>query len=113
MIVQIGLSVNAMATTTTEHPAAITLPDGRRLAYREAGDPGGRPVLFCHALTGSLGVRLICADRPGIGASDPDPRASLLSVAADLQALADALGLERLAVVGHSGGGPYALALAH
>jgi pimeloyl-ACP methyl ester carboxylesterase len=126
MIVQIGLSVNAMATPTTAHSPSITLPDGRRLAYREAGDPSGRPVLFCHgwmasrltahpddALTASLGARVITADRPGIGASDPDPRASLLSVAADLQALADALELDRFAVVGHSGGGPYALALAH
>jgi pimeloyl-ACP methyl ester carboxylesterase len=115
-----------MSATTTEHTPSITLGDGRRLAYREGGDPHGRPVLFCHgwmasrltghpddALTASLGVRLISADRPGIGASDADPRSSLLSVAADLEALADALGLERFAVVGHSGGGPYALALAH
>src|SRR5690348_15425754 len=115
-----------MSSTVTEHTPSITLRDGRRLAYRESGDPSGRPVLFCHgwmasrltghpddALTASLGVRLISADRPGIGASDPDPRASLLTVAGDLQALADALELDRLALAGHSGGGPYALALAH
>jgi pimeloyl-ACP methyl ester carboxylesterase len=110
----------------TQHTPSITLREGRRLAYREAGDPSGRPVLLCHgwmgsrltghpddALTASLGVRLISADRPGIGASDPDPRASLLTVAADLHALADALELDRFEVVAHSGGGPYALALAH
>jgi pimeloyl-ACP methyl ester carboxylesterase len=104
----------------------VTRPGGRRIAYAEHGDPTGAPVLFCHgwmasrltrhpddALTASLGVRLICVDRAGIGRSDPDPAKTLLSSAADLAAVADALGLERFAVLGHSGGGGYALACAH
>jgi pimeloyl-ACP methyl ester carboxylesterase len=83
-------------------------------------------LLFCHGwmasrltrhpddvLTASLNVRLISVDRPGIGVSDPDPGKTLASVADDLGALADRLGLERFAVLGHSGGGPYALACAH
>jgi pimeloyl-ACP methyl ester carboxylesterase len=103
----------------------VTRPGGRRLAYEQFGDPAGAPVLFCHgwmasrltrhpddALTASLGVRLIAVDRAGIGRSDADPGKTLLSAAADLAAVADALGLERFGVFGHSGGGPYALATA-
>jgi pimeloyl-ACP methyl ester carboxylesterase len=63
-------------------------------------------------LTASLGVRLITVDRAGIGQSDPDPAKTLLSSAEDLRAVADKLALERFAVLGHSGGGPYALACA-
>jgi pimeloyl-ACP methyl ester carboxylesterase len=104
----------------------IHLPDGRRLAYSEHGTSAGTPVVFCHGwlasrltrhpddgLTSSVGVRLVTVDRPGIDASDDDPRKTLESVAADLEALADHLRLDRFHVLGHSGGGPYALALAH
>jgi pimeloyl-ACP methyl ester carboxylesterase len=99
---------------------------GRRVAYAEYGDPEGAPVVFCHGwmasrltrhpddgLTASLGVRLITIDRAGIGRSDPDPEKSLLSFPADVEAVADKLALERLFMLGHSGGGPYALACAH
>lgn len=103
-----------------------TLRDGRRLTYAEAGDPAGSPVVFCHGwmasrlvrhpdddLTRSLGVRLICVDRPGMGGSDPTMDGSFPGVAGDLEQLIDQLELDRVAVVGHSGGGPFALALAH
>jgi pimeloyl-ACP methyl ester carboxylesterase len=113
-------------SATTEEIRFLARPGGRRLAYEQHGDPAGAPVLFCHgwmasritrhpddALTASLGVRLICVDRAGIGRSDPDPAKTLISSAADLEAVADALGLERFALFGHSGGGPYALACAH
>jgi pimeloyl-ACP methyl ester carboxylesterase len=105
---------------------SVTRPGGRGVAYAQYGDPVGAPVLFCHgwmasrlirhpddALTASLGVRLIAVDRAGIGRSEPDSGKTLLSAAADLAAVADALELERFAVLGHSGGGPYALAAAY
>jgi pimeloyl-ACP methyl ester carboxylesterase len=60
-----------------------------------------------------LGVRLIAVDRPGIGLSDPLPGRSLISWPADVAQLADRLELERFAIVGWSGGGPYALACGH
>ena len=65
---------------------AVTLPDGRTLAYEEYGDPDGRPVLSFHgglssrldaapadqaALT--LGVRIVSPDRPGMGLSTYQP----------------------------------------
>ncbi|MFI6010943.1 alpha/beta fold hydrolase [Streptomyces sp. NPDC051243] len=99
--------------------------DGRRLAVEISGDPGGFPVFLLHGTPGSrLGpaprpmllyhqrVRLITYDRPGYGSSDPLPGRSVSHVAADVAAVAEALGIERFAVVGRSGGGPHALACA-
>ena len=101
---------------------SINLPDGRPLSVSEGGDPGGVPVIYHHGTPSSRlqavsghdaamrqGVRLIAANRPGYGAALDAPT-SLSSVADDTLALADALGLNRFAVLGVSGGGPYALA---
>ena len=59
-----------------------------------------------------LGVRLIGYDRPGYGRSDRAPGRLVRDAAADVRAIADALGLDRFAVAGRSGGGPHALACA-
>lgn len=106
----------------------IRLPDGRRLGYAEYGDPEGKPVLHFHGTPDSrlegtladvseaatrLGVRLILPDRPGIGLSDFKPGRTVLDWPDDVLALADALGLERYAIMGLSGGGPYAAACAY
>ncbi|MBN2550308.1 MAG: alpha/beta hydrolase [Anaerolineales bacterium] len=103
----------------------ITLPDGRRLGYEEYGDPQGRPLLLFHgqpgnrlfrhpseALTAMLGVRLITIDRPGYGLSDFQPGRKLLDWPGDVAALADALEIDRFALLGFSAGAPYALACA-
>jgi len=58
------------------------------------------------------GVRLITADRPGYGRSDPKPGRQILDWPADVEQLAAALGVEEFDVAGHSSGGPYALACA-
>jgi pimeloyl-ACP methyl ester carboxylesterase len=57
-------------------------------------------------------VRVIAPDRPGAGGSDPQPRRRLLDWPNDVRALADSLRIERFAVAGLSGGGPYAAACA-
>lgn len=57
-----------------------------------------------------LGVRLIAVDRPGIGISDALPGRRLLDWPLDVAQLADMLAIGRFAVVGWSGGGPYAAA---
>jgi pimeloyl-ACP methyl ester carboxylesterase len=104
----------------------LRLSDGRGLTYSETGPPDGAPVLYCHgaigtplgaavdleALTSELGVRYIAISRPGIGGSDPAPGRTVLGFTADVRELIDALDIERLAVVGVSAGGPYALAVA-
>ncbi len=112
--------------TTPRIDDRVALPDDRLLAYAEFGDPDGRPVLFFHGTPGyrrnpwvadaklrSAGVRLIAPDRPGVGRSTPKPRRRLLDWPDDVQHLADALGLERFAVVGFSNGGPHAAACAY
>lgn len=103
----------------------LTLADGRTLAYDSYGDPDGVPVIFNHglsdsrlirnpdeSLTASLGVRVIAADQPGVGGSSPKPGRTMLDWGADMEQLADHLGLDRFAVAGHSGGGPHALSIA-
>ncbi len=105
---------------------SFCLPDGRLLAYAEYGAPGGRPVFYFHGLPGSrldptvldldelkeAGIRLIACDRPGMGGSDFQPGRRFSQWAADTVALAGALGLEKFAVWGVSGGGGYVLACA-
>lgn len=105
---------------------AARLPDGRRLAHLDLGDPAGTPVLYQHgglscsrdiafadAFCRERGVRLVAPDRPGIGGSERLPGRRVADWAADVAALADALGIARFAVLGWSAGGPYAIACGH
>jgi pimeloyl-ACP methyl ester carboxylesterase len=99
----------------------LPLPGGRRLAWAEWGRTTGPAVLLLHRSPGSrlfdpdpsataaAGVRLLTVDRPGYGRTDPVPDPRRADVAGDVAALADALGLERLALLGWSAGGHYAL----
>jgi pimeloyl-ACP methyl ester carboxylesterase len=57
-----------------------------------------------------LGIRWIGYDRPSYGGSTPHPDATIATAAADARQIADQLGIGRLTVFGHSGGGPRALA---
>src|SRR3954466_15785084 len=60
----------------------------------------------------SSGLWMVMPDRPGYGGSTRQPGRTVASVVADAVAVADALGWERFAVTGGSGGGPHALAFA-
>jgi pimeloyl-ACP methyl ester carboxylesterase len=104
----------------------ITLPDGRRLHWYEFGDPNGSPVIYTAGTPVSglgggnydqaaraVGLRWISPDKPGYGGSDYHRERSLVSWADDLDALAGHLGLDRFALAGESGGGPFTLAAAH
>ncbi|ANH40165.1 Haloalkane dehalogenase [Nocardioides dokdonensis FR1436] len=106
-------------------PPTILLPDGRRIAYLDGGDPAGYPVIGLHGTPGCrlnrlpddevyarTGVRYITTDRAGYGQSSRHRGRSVADEAADVRAVADALGLDRFSVVGGSGGGPHALACA-
>jgi pimeloyl-ACP methyl ester carboxylesterase len=102
------------------------LPDGRALLVHEYGDPAGAPCVYvpgtpASGLSGRLydeaaraaGVRLLAVDKPGYGGSSYQPGRTLLGFAQDVRHVADRLGLDRFAVIGESGGGPHALAIAH
>jgi pimeloyl-ACP methyl ester carboxylesterase len=107
---------------TREHRITV---DGRHLAVLESGDELGPAVFVSHGTPGSAllwrglvedaesrGMRLLGYDRPGYGGSDPHPGRRVADAAGDVAAIADALGIERFAVEGGSGGGPHALACA-
>jgi pimeloyl-ACP methyl ester carboxylesterase len=111
----------------------ITLPDQRKLGFALYGPASGAPLLYFHgspssrleplllqefghdldALLLSAHVRLIAVDRPGMGLSTFNPDGSFLSFADDVAILAHQLFLDQCPVLSWSGGGPYALAVAH
>ena len=106
----------------------VVLPDGRKLAYFDLGDPAGHPVIHAHgAPSGKLeteffelhasaeraGIRLLAIDRPGVGGSDPVPGRTLLSWADDVDGFADSLQLDRFALFGYSIGAGSTLACLH
>ncbi|MDQ3456963.1 MAG: alpha/beta hydrolase, partial [Actinomycetota bacterium] len=106
----------------------VALRDGGVLHVYDTGpsdDAAALPVLWHHGTpnTGhppaplfdtatALGLRWVGYDRPGYGGSTPAPDRPVSSAATYAEAVADALGLDRFAVMGHSGGGPHALACA-
>lgn len=117
-------------TASRSHPPSVrefdvSLPDGRVLHGYDAGPERGIPVLWHHGtpntgeppaplleLAASLDLRWVSFDRPAYGGSTRLEGRAVGSIAADAAALADALELETFAVMGHSGGGPHALACA-
>jgi pimeloyl-ACP methyl ester carboxylesterase len=103
----------------------LHLADGRDLGYAEYGAPDGQPVLYCHGfptcrleLVPSESIiqaldappRVIAIDRPGFGLSTFQARRTFLGWSQDVAEAADLLGIGRFAMVGASGGCPYALA---
>jgi pimeloyl-ACP methyl ester carboxylesterase len=105
-------------------PSTLRLPDGRTLAYDDVGDPSGPVVVYLHGtpdsrrarppdeVTAAAGVRLLAVDRPGAGASDPNPAGTLAALGDDLAALLDDRGVDQALLLGWSAGGLYALAAA-
>ena len=103
----------------------LTLKSGRQLCYGDYGDPNGRPVMYFHGWPSSRlqgfvmeelclekGIRLIAPDRPGVGKSDLELNRKLMDWPPLVEELADHIGWKKFAVMGVSGGGPYAVAAA-
>lgn len=103
----------------------LRLEDGRFLGYAEYGDNAGKPVLYFPGTPSSRllhppeepatlhGVRVIVVERPGYGFSDFQKGRKLLDWPADVISFANAFSIDRFAVIGVSGGGPYAAACAY
>jgi pimeloyl-ACP methyl ester carboxylesterase len=107
-------------------PRTLAVASGRKVGFYEYGDPNGEPLFALHGVPSCgagfdwtdeparrRGIRVIAPDRPGVGLSDPLPRRPVIGYAAELASVADALGLDAFTVLGYSGGGPYACAVAH
>ena len=106
--------------------ADLTRPGERSLHYYDTGPADGQVAVFwlhgspnvgsppepLFGAAAANGLHWVSYDRPGYGGSSPDPGRTVASAAADVAAIADALGIAQFAVFGHSGGGPHALACA-
>ena len=103
----------------------LKLRDGREMAWRWWGEPGGTPILRIQGTPSSRlqrnpdegalrdnGARYLMADRPGFGGSTRKPGRGIADVADDYAELVRAHGLDRVPAMGTSGGGPHVLALA-
>lgn len=109
-----------------DRDGVVELGDGRVLGYAEYGPADGRVVLWFHGTPGAArqvppdapdlarrhGVRLVGLERPGTGRSSVRRYERVVDWATDVEGALDGLGIDRCAVVGLSGGGPFVLACA-
>jgi pimeloyl-ACP methyl ester carboxylesterase len=116
----------AMSIERPKLEGNVAVGDDRQLGFAEFGDPQGRAMFWLHGTPGARRqipvearayaerhhIRLIGVDRPGIGSSTPHEYPNVLAFADDLRTIADVLGIDQMAVIGLSGGGPYTLACA-
>jgi pimeloyl-ACP methyl ester carboxylesterase len=116
----------AVAIARPKLEGNVAVGEDRQIGFAEFGDPQGRAIFWLHGTPGARRqipmearvfaednrIRLIGVDRPGIGSSTPYQYDTVAAFADDLRTIADTLGIDKMAVVGLSGGGPYTLACA-
>jgi len=117
---------NAASPNITErHSQLAHLASGRTLSWAEYGDPKGRPVLLCHAITGGRLIipqdetmlhknrlRLIVPDRAGYGMSTPAERIQEQWLEDMCLFIPQIDAAHNLTLLGHSAGGAHAMTLA-
>ncbi|SFR61084.1 alpha/beta fold hydrolase [Halogeometricum limi] len=117
---------DAYASSPTSRTVSVAVDGAERtVSYADYGDPAGVPVLFFHGTPGSRllgrlfhdsarrrGVRLLAPDRPGYGRSSPWPSRTLADTGRFVEPVLSDADVDRVGVVGFSGGGPHALAFA-
>lgn len=122
-----GLEDGLVAAPVPRRVGEVELRDGRQLAWAEFGHPDGDPVLWFHGTPGARfqvpplvdevalrsGFRVVTIERPGTGRSSDHRYHRIVDFAGDVEVVVDTLDIDRFAVVGLSGGGPYTLAVAH
>jgi pimeloyl-ACP methyl ester carboxylesterase len=104
---------------------SVDVGGGRSFSYRAFGAADGHPLIALHGTPGSrlkfaaadkvaraVGIRVIAPDRWGYAATSQHPAPSLARFAEDLGRFAERLGVERFSLLGVSGGGPFASAVA-
>lgn len=100
---------------------------GLNVSVADVGDPNGLPVLVFFGLGAvrhlvalyddlarALNLRLICADRWGLGRTDAVPPSThgVSDWASVMEEVLGQLGIEQCALLAHSAGAPYAMAAA-
>ena len=109
-------------TSIAAHVESTVDVAGTTLVVRDWGPPDAAPIIFHHGTPSSSlavpngadepGRRVITFDRPGYGGSSDRPGRTVADAAEWSAGIADALGIDRFAVMGTSGGGPHAAATA-
>ncbi len=128
-LVACGSTQPAKPTTSTDDPRAVVsgsvrAPDGVELSYDVRGK-GDTALVFVHCWTCDRtfwknqvdelagDYRVVALDLAGHGKSGDNRTAwTIAGLGADVQAVIEALGLQRVIVIGHSMGGPVALDVA-
>src|SRR5580658_9019125 len=119
------LSLRRYGLRPVSSATTISTPDGRALEVQLAGPDAG-PVVMLHTGTPSAGIlfeplvrageqrglRHLAYSRPGYARSDRRPGRTVADCIVDVTSIADHFAIDRLFVVGWSGGGPHALACA-
>jgi pimeloyl-ACP methyl ester carboxylesterase len=108
-----GRTLHAYDTSPDGIASSPGAPGSAVAVFWLHGSPNiGSPPEPLFAAAEANGLRWVSYDRPGYGGSGPQDGRTVASAAAGVAAIADALGIGRFAVLGHSGGGPHALACA-
>jgi pimeloyl-ACP methyl ester carboxylesterase len=116
-----------MRLTPPALEGTIRVRSERRLGFASFGSPESSTIVWLHGTPGARrqvpemarrmaeesGIRFIGVDRPGTGWSTSHLYDSVLDFTTDLEIVLDELGVAEAAVIGLSGGGPYALAAAY
>jgi len=94
------------------HDAAAAAHSAFTIVWHHGSPQTGAPLAPLVTAAAQRGIRLLSYGRPSYGGSSARPGRDVASAAGDVAQLADALEVERFAVMGASGGGPHALACA-
>jgi len=98
--------------TVHVHDTGAQSGDGLALLWHHGSPQTGAPLEPLKTAARARGMRLVSYGRPSYGGSTPHPGRDVASAAADVSQIVDALGIDRFATMGASGGGPHALACA-
>lgn len=121
-----GQKLNPIGPPPARAVGTAPVGEGRVLGWAEFGHPDGDVVLWFHGTPGAClqvppavdevalqrGFRVIAVERPGTGRSTDHRYSRIVDFGPDIEMLVDHLGIDRFAVTGLSGGGPYTLAVA-
>jgi len=105
------LSLPSRRTPDVADTGAVT-PGGGVLVFHNGSPHTGGLLEPVVSIATARGIRVVTYARPSYGRSTPRPGRTVADAAGDVEAVVDALRIERFLAFGASGGGPHALACA-